>query len=122
MLVLPDLKELIEAHELRAEGRVAGRPTMYANVPSVLDPDMGNGTGRHVLSIEVLYTPYSLAGGWEKSSEPRRWLDMWAGLVEGRRTGQRGGLAGHDPGPLRAGDGHGPRPHSVLQRVAGFRR
>lgn len=87
MTVLPDLKELTEAHELRAEGRVADRPSLYVNVPSVLDGDMGNGTGRHVLSIEVLYTPYSLPGGWAQSSEPRRWLEMWAGLVEGDGLG-----------------------------------
>ncbi len=87
LTVLPSPDELIESHRLRAEGRVSERPSMYANVPSVLDPDMANGTGRHVLSIEVLYTPYSLAGGWAESDEPRRWLEMWAGLVEGDGMG-----------------------------------
>jgi phytoene dehydrogenase-like protein len=38
--------------------------------------------GRHVLSLEVLWTPYSLAGGWGPSEEPRRWLEAYGGLVQ----------------------------------------
>ncbi len=83
MTILPSLDDLIKAHALRAEGRVADRPTMFVNVPSVLDPDMAMGADRHVLSIEVLFTPYSLAGGWPRSHEPRRWLELWAELVDG---------------------------------------
>jgi hypothetical protein len=29
----------------------------------------------HVFSLEVLYTPCALAGGWTALMEPRRWLD-----------------------------------------------
>src|SRR5690606_15276585 len=56
--------ELAEAHALRVAGRVAARPTMLVNVPSGLDPDMQPRADQHVLSLEVLFTPYALAGGW----------------------------------------------------------
>jgi phytoene dehydrogenase-like protein len=35
-----------------------------------------------VLSLEALFTPYGIAGGWAGSGEPRRWLEQWATLVE----------------------------------------
>ena len=54
----------------------------FVNVPSVLDDSL-RVDGAHVLSLETLYTPYSLQGGWEGSTEPERWLDVFASLVEG---------------------------------------
>ena len=36
----------------------------------------------HVLSLEVLWTPYALPGGWRGSAEPQRWLDAFAGMVQ----------------------------------------
>ena len=58
-----------------ASGRVLDRPGMLVNSPSALDPTMAP-EGRHVFSLEVLYTPYGLAGGWAGSGEPRRWLEQ----------------------------------------------
>lgn len=81
-VVSPTYAALAEAHRLRAEGRVAQRPTMMANVPSVLDPSMRSQDGHHVLSLETLFTPYNLAGGWDDSPEPARWLEVWAGLLQ----------------------------------------
>ena len=77
-VVSPSPSELAEGHRLRAEGRVAARPTLLVNSPSVLDPTMAPATGQHVLSLEILFTPYRLAGGWPTSTEPQRWLDLWA--------------------------------------------
>jgi phytoene dehydrogenase-like protein len=54
---------------------------MIANVPSV-DDDTLAPAGRHVLSLEVLYTPYAHPGGWPTSSEPARWLDAFAALAQ----------------------------------------
>ena len=31
-----------------------------------------------MLSLEVLYTPYALPGGWPGSTEPQRWLELFA--------------------------------------------
>ena len=64
------------------DGRIADRPMFFVNVPSVLDESM-RVDGNHVLSLETLYTPYSLRGGWETSHEPERWLQRLATLVEG---------------------------------------
>ena len=82
IIVAPSPEELVSAHRRRGEGLVADRPTMLVNLPSVLDAEMRPGPGRHVLSIEVLYTPYSLQGGWPDSKEPERWLALWAELME----------------------------------------
>ena len=78
----PSINELAEAHRLRPLGRVAERPTMMANVPSVLDPSLRSRDGHHVLSLEALFTPYNLEGGWEGSPEPARWLQVWSSLLQ----------------------------------------
>jgi hypothetical protein len=70
------------AHRLIDQGLIADRPMFFANIPSVLDETMRVGDS-HVLSLETLYTPYALKGGWEQSSEPERWLQRFATLVEG---------------------------------------
>ncbi len=83
-IVSPSLDEVHRAHLALARGRVAERPMFFANVPSVLDPTMtvGGGDGGHVFSLEVLYTPYALEGGWAASAEPSRWLAEYARLVQ----------------------------------------
>jgi len=81
-VVSPSPKELADAHLRRAAGQVAEQPTMLINVPSVLDPEMRPASGCHVLSLEVLFTPYNHPGGWPKSSEPQRWLELWADMAE----------------------------------------
>lgn len=80
--ISPTPEDLAQAHARRDEGRVADRPTILANVPSVLDPTMRTAEGHHVLSVEVLFTPYAHPGGWADSTEPDRWLDLWAGFFE----------------------------------------
>ena len=56
----------------------------FANVPSALDPTMrvAGPEGGHVFSLEVLYTPYGLRGGWAGSERAARWLDVFAELVQ----------------------------------------
>ena len=44
--------------------------------------DDGGRPSRHVVSLEVLYTPYRLRGGWPASTEPRRWLELLGDLCE----------------------------------------
>ncbi len=82
VVISPTAAELADAHRLRSLGRVAERPTMMANVPSVLDPTMRSGDGLHVLSLEALFTPYDIEGGWADSPEPARWLKVWSGLLQ----------------------------------------
>ena len=82
LMVSPSVADLHRGAALMARGEVLDRPVLLTNVPSVLDPTMAP-PGRHVLSLEVLFTPYTLRGGWAGSAEPRRWLDLYAtDLVE----------------------------------------
>ncbi|NIT97553.1 MAG: NAD(P)/FAD-dependent oxidoreductase, partial [Actinobacteria bacterium] len=48
----------------------------------MLDPTMCTPEGHHVLSIEVLFTPYAVEGGWPGSPEPDRWLGIWSQHLE----------------------------------------
>ena len=80
-VVAPSLASIHEGHALMQRGRVLPRPGLMINSPTAVDPSMAP-DGRHVLSIEVLYTPYGLEGGWADSSEPRRWLELAAELFE----------------------------------------
>jgi phytoene dehydrogenase-like protein len=84
LVAAPTLAQLRENHALLAHGRVALRPVLLAAVPSVADPTLrvGGPEGGHVLSLEVLWTPYALPGGWAGSGEPQRWLSVYADLLE----------------------------------------
>ena len=81
-LVAPSPEQLARAHALRREGRVVEHPTFLVNVPTVLDGEMQPTPDQHVLSLEVLFTPYALDGGWPDSDEPSRWLDLLDGFME----------------------------------------
>ncbi len=81
-VISPSPTQLAAAHRDRAEGRVAECPTILVNTPSVLDPGMCSPDGHEVLSLEVLFTPYGISGGWPGSDEPRRWLELWSQFVE----------------------------------------
>ncbi len=81
-VVAPSPEQLARAHDLRDNGRVAQHPTFLVNVPTVLDVEMQPTPDQHVLSLEVLFTPYSLDGGWPESHEPARWLEVLDGFME----------------------------------------
>lgn len=81
-LLNPSPDEVAEAHRLRERGEVHARPAMMVNLPSVLDESMRPSPDEHVLSVEVLFTPYDHPGGWPASSEPARWLDVLDGFME----------------------------------------
>jgi len=80
-VIAPSLADIHRGAGLIASGAVLERPGMLINVPTLLDPTMAP-EGRHVFSLEALYTPYRLAGGWDTSREPWRWLEAFAGLCE----------------------------------------
>lgn len=84
VFVAPSLAEIDAAHGLLGRGAVAERPCLLVNVPTVVDQSLAplEHPDRHVLSVEVLYTPYDLDGGWPGSPEPGRWLELLAGLCE----------------------------------------
>jgi beta-carotene ketolase (CrtO type) len=79
-VISPSLGEIHRGHSMMADGGVLDRPGMFVNSPSALDTTLAP-DGRHVFSLEVLYTPYVIAGGWATSNEPRRWLDQVATVL-----------------------------------------
>jgi beta-carotene ketolase (CrtO type) len=86
-VIAPSLGEIHRGHGLMAKGQILDRPAMLVNVPSVLDPSLapapsGAGTRQHIFSLEALFTPYRLAGGWTNSNEPWRWLERFSELCE----------------------------------------
>lgn len=85
-VLTPRTSELHAAWREMLAGRVAARPPAMVNVPSVLDERMRVGDA-HVLSLEALYTPYALEGGWAGSSEPDRWIEALAGVAPGLAEG-----------------------------------
>ncbi|SDG22683.1 phytoene desaturase family protein [Klenkia brasiliensis] len=78
--IAPGTAAIERAHAALRRGEVAARPMALVNTPSALDPTMRVGAD-HVLSLEVLWTPYALPGGWAASAEPRRWLDLLSAQV-----------------------------------------
>ena len=80
--ILPGLDGLRGALASSAAGRVAADPVFFVNVPSALDPTMRSPDGGHVFSLEVLYTPYDLEGGWAGTAEPERWLARYGEWVQ----------------------------------------
>jgi phytoene dehydrogenase-like protein len=81
VMIAPPLEEMAHNHALLGAGRVGRRPVLYVNVPTVLDPELRR-DGHHVLSLEVLFTPYDLVGGWKESSEPERWLQLAGSVMD----------------------------------------
>ena len=75
-------------HRRRAPSDRSGPGGREADVlrqhPVGARPDHARRGGNHVLSLETLYTPYSLVGGWDGSEEPQRWLRALA--FPGRAT------------------------------------
>jgi phytoene dehydrogenase-like protein len=80
-VITPSVAGIASARRDADRGAVARQPVMFVNVPSVADPTMAAAEG-HVFSLEVLFTPYQLSGGWERSGEPERWLEVFAGHVK----------------------------------------
>jgi phytoene dehydrogenase-like protein len=82
-IVAPALAGIVDAHRAMARGDVVERPMLFVNIPSMLDETMRVGPdSAHVLSLEVLFTPYELREGWDASAQPQRWLDVFGELLE----------------------------------------
>jgi beta-carotene ketolase (CrtO type) len=79
--IAPSIADMHRGFEMMSRGGVLERPGLIANVPTVGDSTLAP-KGVHVLSLEALYTPYGLPGGWPSSTEPRRWLELFAGLAQ----------------------------------------
>ena len=81
IIVAPSVAEMHRGAQLMKEGRTMPRMGFFANSPSVTDPTVAP-AGRHVFSLEALFTPYSFNEGWESRDEPERWLRQFEQLVQ----------------------------------------
>ncbi len=83
-IVSVSLADMAAAYELKQQGRIAQRPMFFANTPSVKDRSMAAGLAatQDIFSMEILWTPYALHGGWDGSTEPQRWMQRFGDLVD----------------------------------------
>lgn len=81
LIVAPTLAEMHRAYRLMADGTMLERPGLLVNVPSALDPGLC-ADDRQILSLEALFTPYRVTGGWSANPAPRQWLEAYASLCE----------------------------------------
>jgi phytoene dehydrogenase-like protein len=79
--IAPSLVDIDRGATMMSEGRILDRPGLLVNVPTLLDPSLAP-EGRHVLSLEALFTPFGFPQGWADPAEPLRWLDAFAELCE----------------------------------------
>ena len=79
-VVSPTPADLDEAHSRRQQGAIADRPSLLINIPTKLDTSMQLDPTEHVLSLEVLFTPYQ--HDWSNTNEPERWLTILDSLCE----------------------------------------
>jgi beta-carotene ketolase (CrtO type) len=88
-VIAPGLADIDRGYHLMQRGEILDRPGMLVNVPTLLDPTMAP-EGRHVFSLEALFTPYGFRGadgaGWadpnRQGAEPWRWIEAFAELCE----------------------------------------
>ena len=78
-LITPNTLGVHQAFKEASMGRVARQPILMANAPDVMDESLTPVDGGHIFSLEVLFTPYDLVGGWPNSKEPLRWLEVFSG-------------------------------------------
>lgn len=81
IVVSPSLAELHRGAQLMKEGRLMPRMAYLANSPSIADASLAS-QGRHVFSLEALFTPYSFTDGWSSTAEPERWLRQFSTLTQ----------------------------------------
>lgn len=77
-LLTPTTEAIGMAHKYASAGDIVAQPIFLANTPDVVDPSVAPVGGGSTFSLEVLYTPYELRGGWSGSTEPERWLEVFA--------------------------------------------
>jgi len=75
-VISPTTAALATGSRLAMRGAVAAKPPMMISLSSADDASVSTDGSRHVVSIEVMYTPRELRGGWSGSDHPVHWLDL----------------------------------------------
>jgi phytoene dehydrogenase-like protein len=79
--ITPSIERIEEMPDLHRRGVIPDPPLMVLNIPSVLDPSMKSGD-HHIMSLEVLFTPYQLQGGWH-DGVPTTWIGTFSTIAGG---------------------------------------
>jgi beta-carotene ketolase (CrtO type) len=109
--IAPSLAEIDRGAAMMAEGRILERPGMLVNVPSLIDPTVAP-AGRHVLSLEALYTPFGFTGGWARLDRATALARDVRGAVRARLPRLDRRMAGDDPDVYER-DFHLPAGHAT---------
>jgi phytoene dehydrogenase-like protein len=80
-VISPTLAEIHMGAQDMARGIVTDRVGLLFNVPSGLDPTVAP-AGKHVVSLEALFTPYNARNGWTSPDEPLRWMKLLDPFLE----------------------------------------
>jgi phytoene dehydrogenase-like protein len=80
--MIEDAEHLNQAFYSAKQGEPADPPIIEAIIPSVLDPDLTDKPGHHVMSLLCKYMPYNLSGGRTWDEEKARVVDRVMGYVE----------------------------------------
>lgn len=67
ILLVPDIDTLDAAFDRSKYGEQSKQLALEVSIPSVLDPAIAP-EGCHVLSANVIYTPYDIKGGWDEAA------------------------------------------------------
>jgi phytoene dehydrogenase-like protein len=90
------LAEIENAYRDALAGRASTRPLIEATLPSALDPTLAP-PGRHVMSLFVQYTPYSLAeGSWDDPGRKEAFCDRVLRVIEEHAPGFSASVIGRD--------------------------
>jgi len=81
IVISPTIAEMRAGAAGLANGTVMDRMVLLANIPTIADRTLAP-TGRHVLSLEALFTPYALLGGWRNSRLPDGWLSQFSTFMQ----------------------------------------
>ena len=114
--IAPGLADIDRGAALMAEGRILDRPGHARQRADAARPVDGARRAATCFSLEALYTPFGLRGGWPDSTEPRRWLEQFAELVRTRLPRLDRRVAGDDARRVRARLPPPGRPRDQLRR------
>ncbi len=85
LILAPDMDSIEWAYDHAKYGDVPDMPVLEVSIPSLVNPRMAP-DGQHVLSANILYTPYQQREGWNEAAREllfRRVMDVLEGYAPG---------------------------------------
>ena len=85
LILAPDMDSIEWAYDHAKYGDAPGLPVLEVSIPSIVNPRLAP-EGQHVLSANILYTPYQQREGWNEAAREllsRRVMDVLEGYAPG---------------------------------------